>query len=106
MDIIDEQEVGLPVTFSKFDQRIVLDCIDKLVREFLARKIHYLEILLPIHHLLTDRLHQMGLSQADPTINEQRIIGFRRGLRDCERSSVRELVVRANDKSLKAVARI
>src|SRR5215471_15988792 len=37
VDIVDEQDVGLAITFTELDECIMLNCVDKFVRKFFAR---------------------------------------------------------------------
>ena len=56
--------------------------------------------------VLADRLHQVGLAEADAAVNEKRIVGSRRRLRDRETGRVRNLVVRPDHERFERVARI
>ena len=56
--------------------------------------------------VLADRLHQVRLAQPDAAVNEERIVGAGRRLRDRETRRVRDLVVRTDDERLESVARI
>src|SRR5689334_10001163 len=65
MDVVDQKEVGLAIAFAKFDQVVVLDRIDELVDENLAREIHHPGVLAAGDDVLADGLHQVGLAEAD-----------------------------------------
>src|SRR3954464_6266914 len=56
LDVVDQQQIGLPVLLPEFNQRGMLDRIDELVDEELARKIHHLGVLLFGRGKLADRL--------------------------------------------------
>ena len=42
LNVVDQKQVGLAIALAEFDQVIVLNRIDELVDEKLARKIHHL----------------------------------------------------------------
>ena len=46
LDVVDQEQIGLAVAFAEFDQVVVLDRVDELVDEKLAREIHHLGVLL------------------------------------------------------------
>ena len=106
LDVVDQKQIGLAITFPEFDQVVVLDRVDELVDEQLAREIHHFGVLLFRPDVLADRLHQMRLAQSDAAVNEKRVVGLRRRLRDGETGGVRDLVVRPDHERFKSVARI
>src|SRR5262249_61596474 len=55
---------------------------------------------------LADGLHEVVLAQPDTAINEERIVRARWRLRDSETRSMRDFVVRTDDKRFKGVSRI
>src|SRR5262245_6340811 len=97
LNVVDQKKVGLAITLSEFDQIAVLDRIDELVDEQLTRDVDNLHVLLFCPDELSDCLHQMGLSEADAAVNEQRIVRARRCLCDGETRRVRDFVVWPND---------
>src|SRR6202011_1411637 len=74
LNIVDQEQIGLAITFSELDQVVVLDRIDELVDEKLAREIHHLHAFLFDHDVLADGLHEMRLAQAHAAINKQRVV--------------------------------
>ena len=106
LDVVDQEQIGLAIAFAEFDQRAVLDRVDELVDENLARKVHDLRAFLLRPNVLADRLHQMRLAESDAAINEKRVVGFGRRLRHGEAGGMRDLVVRPDDERLESVARI
>src|SRR5262245_17915844 len=74
--------------------------------EDLARKINDLGVFLLGHHVLTDGLHQVRLAETDAAVNEKRIVGPGRGLRDGEACGVRDFVVRPDNERFERVSRI
>src|ERR1051326_8422290 len=106
LDVVDAKQIGLTIAFPELDQVVVLDRVDELVDEQLARKINDLRVFLFRDHVLADRLHEMRLAETDAAINEKRVVSARRRLRDRETRRVRDLVVRPNDERFESVARI
>ena len=56
--------------------------------------------------VLADGLHQVCLAQTDPAINEKRVVGARRRLRDREAGGMSDFVVRTDHERFEIVARI
>ena len=106
LDVVDQEQIGLPIAFAEFHQLVVLDRVDEFVDEKLARKIHDLRVFLFRPDVLADRLHQMRLAEPDAAVNEERVVGSGRRLRDGETRGVRDLVVRPDDERFETVARI
>ena len=106
LDVIDQQEIRLAVTFPKLHQNVVLDRVDELVDKKLTRQVHHAAGFFLAVNILTDGLHQMRLPQPYPAIDEERVVGFCRRLGDGEARSMRDLIVRSNDERLKGIARI
>src|SRR5438093_3838973 len=104
--VVNQEEVGLPITLSEFDQITVLDCVDELVDEELTRDVDHLHVFPFCPDELADRLHQMGLAQAHAAVNEQRVVRARRRLRDGKTGGVRNFVVRPVDERFECVPRI
>ncbi len=55
---------------------------------------------------MTNGLHQVGLAHSDPAVEEERVVGLRRTLRNRLAGGVGELIAAANDESIKGVAGI
>src|SRR5208283_4937489 len=56
--------------------------------------------------LVADGLHEVSLAHANAAVEEQRVVGFGRTFGDGLASGVRELIARADDKSVESVARV
>ena len=98
LDVVDQEQIRLPIAFAKFHQIVVLNRVDKFVDEKLARKVHDLRVFLLHPDVLADRLHQVRLAEPDPAVNEERVVRPRGRLRDGETRRVGDFVVRADDK--------
>src|SRR6266699_882715 len=57
LNIVDQEQIGLAVTFAEFHQSIVLNRVDKFVDEELAREIHHFGGFLLCPKILADGLH-------------------------------------------------
>src|SRR5450755_2750947 len=77
LDVVDQEQIGLAITFSKFHQRAVLNRVDEIVDEKLAGKIHDLRVFLFRPNVLADRLHQMRFAETNAAVNEQRVVSAR-----------------------------
>src|SRR6266699_1146097 len=105
LDVVDQKEIGLAISLSEFDQVTVLDRVDELVDKQFAGEIHHLGILLLLRpDVLAYGLHQMRLAKTDAAVNEQRVVGPRGRLCDCETGGMRYLVIRADHKRFDRVS--
>ena len=78
LDVVDQKQIGLAIPLPKFDQVTVLDRVDELVDEKLAREIHHFGVSLLRQNILPDGLHEMRLAQTDAAVNKKRVVGFGR----------------------------
>src|SRR6476646_7375222 len=106
LNVINQKKVGLAITLPEFDEITVLDRVDELVDEQLARDVDHLHVFLFRPDELADGLHEMGLAQTDAPVNKEGIIRTRRRLRDSETGCVRDFVIRADDERFERVPRI
>ena len=58
------------------------------------------------HDLVADRVHQVGLAEADPAVQEERVVGVAGALGDRQAGGVGEAVGRADDEVGEGVARV
>ena len=89
-----------------FTSDVVLNRVDELVRETLAREVEHLQALFAPEDLVADGVHEVGLAQADPAVDEERIVGLRRGLTHAVAGGMGKLVVRADDERLEGVPKV
>ena len=106
LDVVDEEDVGLPVALPEFDERIVLDGVDELVGERLAGHIHDLGRFALAENGVPDGVHEMGLAQTHASVNEERIVGARGRIGDGLARRLGELIVRSHDKGVETIARV
>ena len=106
LDVIDQQQVGLAISFPKFDQIVVLNRVDEFIDEHFAGKVHHLRVLFVHPDILADRLHQVRLAESHSAVNEKRVVGARRRFGHRQARGMRDFVVRADHERFEAVARI
>ena len=75
LDVVDQQDVDLPVPVAEFRRPVILQCDDELVGEFLARDVHDVGAGIVEHDAMADRVHEVGLAQTDAAVEEKRVIG-------------------------------
>ena len=46
LNVVDQEQIRLPIAFAEFDQVVVLDRVDEFVDEQFAREVHHLRVLL------------------------------------------------------------
>src|SRR6202021_1028478 len=57
-------------------------------------------------HIVADGVHEMGLSHTDTAVEEQRVVGLRRALRDSLRCGHGELVAASDDERIELISPI
>jgi len=106
LNIIDQQEIDRPVACTEVGRVVVADRIDELVGETLRREIGDHHAGEQAATLVTARVEQVRLAEADTAIDEQRVIGARRELRHRLTGGLGELVRGSDDERVERVARI
>src|SRR5689334_5912212 len=106
LNVVDQKEVGLPVTLAELDQVTVLNRVNELVDEQLTRDVNHLHVFSLCPDKLADGLHEMRLAETHAAIDEQRIVCSRRRLGDSETRCMRDFVVRADHEGFEGVSRI
>ena len=106
LDVIDHQDIRLPVAPAEGNEGVVLDSVDELVGELLASEVNNLSPLFSGEHVMADGLEKMGLAEPAAPVNEEGIVGAGRRVGDGLRGSVGELVVGADDEALEGVGGI
>ena len=106
LDVVDKKDVGLTVTAAEFDQGIGLDGVDELVGKGLAAHVGHLGSAAGGGQMMADGLQKMRFTQTDATMNEERVVGPRRGLGHSQRGGMCELAVRSDHEGVEDVVRI
>ena len=104
LDVVDQQHVDAAIALAEIEDPIVADGVDHLVHEPLGRDVGQLQVAIVPQHVVPDRVHQVGLAQTHPAVDEQRVVRARRRFRDRAAGRVRELVRRADDEGVEGVA--
>ena len=106
LDVVDEEDVALPVAPFEGRRGVRPDRVDELVHERLGRHVPDVPGREVLPHVVPDGVQEVGLSQAGDAVDEQRVVGLGRRLGHRQRSGVREAVGRPGDKGLEGVARV
>ena len=93
LHVVEEQDIGVAIALTEFGETIFLQGLNKLVREFLSRKVGHASSGIGLEYRMTDGMHQVGLAEPGITVEEKRIVGLSGGLRDGEGGGVGHLVV-------------
>src|SRR5439155_14796560 len=96
LDVVDQQQVDVPVLVAKRERLRMLDRIDHLVREVLRRHVTPPGIAKLVPHRVSERVQQVRLAQARTPENEQWVVSVSRILGDGETSGMRETVTTAD----------
>ena len=97
MDVVDDQDVDVPVPVAELVHLAGLDGVDELVDERVAREIEDAVVRQPLEDLLADCLEQMRLAESNAAMDEERVVGLPRELRHREGGGVGEAVRVADD---------
>ena len=88
LDVVDEEQVDAPVARPELVDRALLDAGDELVGELLARGVDDPLAREARDDGVPDRMHEVRLAQAHPAVEEERVVGLARALRDREAGGV------------------
>ena len=106
LDVVDEEEVDSPVAGAEVVDLALLDRGDELVRELLAGGVDDALARELGNDLVADGVHQVGLAEADPAVQEERVVGVARAFGDRQAGRVGEAVGRTDDEVRERVARV
>ena len=106
LDVVDEQDVGLAVPATEFDQGIRLNGIDELVGEGLAAHVSHLGPAAQGGQMMADGLEEVGLAETDPAVDEERVVGAGRGFGHGQGSGVGEFTVGSDHERIEHVVRV
>ena len=97
LDVVDQEEVDAPVAGPEVVDPALLDARDELVRELLAGGVHDLLAREAGDHRVPDRVHQVRLAEANPAVQEERVVGVPGALGHRQGGGMREPVGRPHD---------
>ena len=104
LDVVDEEQVDPAVAGPELVDLALLDRGDELVGELLGRRVDDALARELGRHLVADGVHQVGLAEAHPAVQEERVVGVARALRHRQARRVGEAVGRADDEVRERVA--
>ena len=104
LDVVDEEEVDPSIACPELVDLALLDRGDELVGELLGGRVDDLLARELGDHLVADRVHQVGLAEADPAVQEQRVVGVAGALGDRQAGGMGQAVGRADDEVGEGVA--
>ena len=106
LDVVHQQHVDRAVLLAEGGQAVEADGVDHLVDEAVRGDVDEDEPLLPGLDVVADRVHEVGLAEAHPAVDEERVVGLARDLRDRAGRRVRKLVGGADHEAVEGVLRI
>src|ERR1041385_2609663 len=77
LDIINQQYVHVAEFIAEADHLVVTQRIDHLISEFFTRDVADRSLRLPPLYLMSNGLHQVGLSHAHAAIQKEWVVGLR-----------------------------
>ena len=106
LDVVHQEHVELAVAALELVHALEAQGVDQVVQEPLGRQVEHSRVGIAAQDLLGDRVHQVRLAEADAAVEEERVVGARRRLRDGARRGVGELVGGSDDEGVEREARI
>ena len=106
LHVVDEQHVDIAIALAKFETFVQLDCGDKLVGEGFAGDVHDPRGRVVSLDRVADGVHQVRFAQSNASVQEQRVIGCSRILRNSERRGVRKMIGPADHECFKRIFRV
>ncbi len=106
LDVVDEQQVDPAIAGAELVDLALLDRGDELVGELLAGRVDDALARELGDDLVADRVHQVGLAEADAAVQEERVVGVARSLGDGQAGGVGQAVGRPDDEVREGVARV
>ena len=103
LDVVDEQEVAVAVAAVELGIVRRLQRDDEVVHELLGGDVANTEPGLHSRDVAADRVEEVGLAEPGASVDEERVVGVGRRLRDGERGGVREAVGRADHEGVEGV---
>src|SRR2546422_6683693 len=73
LDIVDDEDIDATVKIREFRDAVFLDRLDEIDREFFARNVEHSLASVGLQHMVADRMHEMGFSEADASVNNERV---------------------------------
>ena len=105
LDVVQEQDVHVPVLTLELVAAALADRLDELRHEALGGDVAHPRAGRELPHVVRHGEQQMGLAQAHAPVDEDRVVRARGGsLGDGERRGMGELVARARDERLERVS--
>ena len=103
VNVVDHQHVHCAEAVTERVHVVVLNRVDELIDEAVAREVEDACVPVALEHALADGLKQMRLPQTDPAVDEQRVVRFAGRIADVDRGSVRQAIARAGDEIIEDV---
>ena len=106
LDIIHQEQVGLPVLAPEFNVPAAFDGVDQFVGELIALDVDDVGVRIFLADAVGDGVEQMGLAHAGRAVDKQRIVYLPRGLGNGNGGGVGKPVGRAHHKIIKGKLRV
>ena len=106
LDIVNQEDVHGSIRGFEMLHAALGQGGDEIIHEFFRSGVNDFGFRVPFEHLRADGLHQMGLAQTHAAVDEQRVVHRTRFFADRDRSRVGQLIVGADNESVKGVFRI
>src|SRR3989338_9791122 len=106
LDVIHDKNVILPVLILKTVRAPSTYCIYIINRKSLTRHIKNFFVGVSFFEIISDGLNEVCFAVPGRSVNEERVIGLSRALKDSFCRGMRKLIKRSDDKCIKSVAGI
>src|SRR5690606_20316611 len=106
LDVVDQQHVDAAVPVAELDGAPVADGVDDFVGESFRRNVDHPGVGIALQYAVGDGLHQVGLPQAHPAVQEERVVSAGRRLGHRQGRGVGQPVAAADHEGVEGVAMV
>ena len=100
LDVIDQQRMQRAVGVLEFVDAVVLQRSHHVADEALGMHVGDARVRIALADQVADRVHQVGLAEADAAVDEQRVVGGAGIFRDLQRRGLGEVIALAFDETV------
>ena len=106
LDVVDQQDVDVPVAALEGAGLVVSDAVDEVVGELLGVHVADPDPGIEVLRVVPDGVQQVGLAEPGLAVDEERVVGLGRRLGDGDRRGMGESVAGPDHERLEGVLRV
>ena len=106
LHIVEDERIDAAELIAELGGLVAPNRVDELVHEDFRRHEENFLVAIALPNLMPDRIDQVGLAEADPAVNEERVVFFAGLIRDRQRRGMRELISRTDHEFGESITRV